>query len=67
MDALKEKGSQFLRAVKVVHGKRDNIVSQPGLRFGEDPPCDWIDADHIQVCKPRDNFLPPLAKLREAL
>ena len=66
-NALKEKGSKFLRAVKVVHGRRDNIISQPGLSFCTDPPCDWIDADHIQICKPRDNFLPPLVKLREVL
>lgn len=66
-DALKEKGARFLRAVKVVHGQRDNIISRPGVNFCADPPCVWIDADHIQVCKPTNSFLDPLTKLRENL
>jgi pimeloyl-ACP methyl ester carboxylesterase len=66
-EALKERGSKFLRAVKVVHGRRDNIISQPGMSFCADPPCDWIEADHFQVCKPSGVFLDPLTKLREIL
>ncbi len=66
-EALKKKGSRFLKAVKVVHGQRDNIISNLGVKFCEDPPCEWIDADHIQICKPSNAFPPPLAKLREIL
>ena len=65
--ALRKKGSQFLKAVKVVHGQRDNIISEAGATFCADAPSVWIDADHFQVCKPTNSFLPPLDRLREAL
>lgn len=65
--ALAEKGSEFLKAVKVVHGRMDNIISEPGVSFCADPPSEWIEADHISVCKPNSAFMDPLDKLRGAL
>jgi len=55
---------EFLRALMVVHGGADTVVCRQDQQFCEDPPSEWIyDADHIQICKPRLDFMSPLERL----
>jgi triacylglycerol esterase/lipase EstA (alpha/beta hydrolase family) len=60
-------GADYLKAIKVVQARSDNIIIDKDEVFCGDEHSDWVDGTHLTVCKPRAENLNPLRHLLSKL
>lgn len=66
-EAALSAGADYLKAIKVVQARSDNIIFDKNEVFCRDVDADWEDGTHLTICKPDSNNRRPLTHLLSKL
>lgn len=64
---LEEPKPEHLVALRVIHARKEKILSFPGKRLAEDPQSIFVDGTHVSLCKPNSTASQPMQELSAAI